>query len=416
MHRSVNGTPLIAARPPARERDVQSLFQAIENIHHYRELDALLEAVLSEARSFVHADAGTLYLERDSHLYFSYVQNDTLLAKESVENIYVYSQASLPVNKESLAGYVALTGEALLIDDVYDIRSNVDFSFNPAFDTKTGYKTVSLLIAPLKTREGVTVGVLQLINAKDGAGRVIAFSEQDRLFVLQFAESAADQIARARLAEEMVLRMVELAELRDPYETGAHAQRVGAYSAELYELWARKHGTAETQLRDTKQVLKTAAMLHDVGKVAVSDSVLRKPSELTNTERYAMRMHTIYGARLFGRQRSVWDRVALEVVLNHHERWDGKGYPGQVPNIFASNIHFGRGKVGAEIPITARIVSIVDVYDALVSDRAYKEGWDSDIVYVYIGNQSGKQFDPELVELFLTNRSFFASIGAKYAH
>jgi response regulator RpfG family c-di-GMP phosphodiesterase len=333
-----------------------------------------------------------------------------------VGNKYVYSQASLPVDMESLAGYVALTGEALLIDDVYHIRSNVAFSFNPAYDTKTGYKTVSLLITPLKTQEGVIVGVLQLINAQDSSGRVVPFSEEDRLFVLQFARSAADTIARARLSQEMVLRMVELAELRDPFETGAHAQRVGAYSAELYARWARKHGIADAQLRDTQQVLRMAAMVHDVGKVAISDTLLRKPSELTPAETRAIRMHTIYGARLFRHKRSEWDRIASEVVLNHHERWDGKGYPGQIPDIFATDIQFAQGKVGVEIPIAARIVSLADVYDALVSERAYKEAWDRNTVYVYLKSQAGRQFDPELVDLFLESRSLFASIGVKYAH
>jgi len=408
-----DGPPLFQLRP---QRDVRGLLGTIENIYSIKELDSLLEAVLTEARRFVSADAGTLYLKVGTRLYFSYVQNDTLFAGGRAENKYVYSQQSLAVNKESLAGYVATTGESLLIDDVYDIRSAVTYSFNPAYDTKAQYKTTSMLIVPLKTREETIVGVLQLINAKDAHGTVIPFSEQDRLFILQFARSAANTIEQTRLAQEMVLRMVELAELRDPFETSNHAKRVGAYCVELYDRWARKHKIEEREIRSTKEILRTAAMLHDVGKVAISDVILRKPGELTPAETKAMRMHTIYGARLFRHEHSPWDRLASEVVLNHHERWDGKGYPGRITDIFAPEVHFGPGKVGTEIPISARIVSLADVYDALASERAYKEAWDEELVHDYIRNQSGKQFDPELVDIFLAIRTVISSIRTKYSY
>ncbi len=138
---------------------------------------------------------------------------------------------------------MAKTGEPILIDDVYHIQSDVSFSFNPAFDQSTNYRTQSILGVPLKTRDNEIVGVLQLINAKNESGEVVAFSMQDRLFISQFALNAADAIEKARLSREMVLRMVELAELRDPFETSQHAKRVGAYSVELYEKWA---GTTRT--------------------------------------------------------------------------------------------------------------------------------------------------------------------------
>ncbi len=397
-------------------RPVERLIETVESIYNIKELDSLLEAVLTEARRFVNADAGTLYLKVGERLYFSFVQNDTLFAGGKAENKYLYSQESLVVNKDSLAGYVAETGESLLIDDVYHIKSSVSFSFNPAYDYKTQYKTQSMLIVPLKTRDETTVGVLQLINAKTQAGTVIPFSEQDRIFILQFARSAANTIEQARLSQEMVLRMVELAELRDPFETSNHAKRVGAYCVELYDRWGRKQGLPESEIRNTKEILRTAAMLHDVGKVAISDIILKKPGELTEEETRAMRMHTIYGARLFKQARSTWDRLAQEVVLNHHERWDGKGYPGRVNDIFATDVRFGPGKVGNEIPISARIVSLADVYDALVSERAYKEAWDEDLVHDYIQNQKGKQFDPELVELFLAIRDVIAQIHGKYSY
>lgn len=399
----------------AGRRNVFELLETIESIYNIRDLDSLLDKVLLEARRFVSADAGTLYLRAGQRLYFSYSHNDTLFPDGTDSNKYFSSQQSIEVNRSSLAGYVASSGESLLIDDVYDIQSNVSFAWNPAFDAKSKYRTTSMLIVPLKSREETVIGVLQLINAMNDDGKVVPFSEQDRLFIIQFARSAANTIEQARLTQEMVLRMVELAELRDPYETADHAKRVGAYSVELYERWASRHGLPKKTVLETKEILRTAAMLHDVGKVAVSDLILKKPGELTEVERKRIRLHTVFGARLFKRERSAWDRMAAEVVLNHHERWDGKGYPGRVTNLHSDEMEFGVGKRENEIPLAARIVSIADVYDALISERAYKEAWDDDIVLNYIKNEAGRQFDPELVDIFAEMGEVIASIRGKYS-
>jgi len=403
-----------AKREPSR--DPEKLLVTIEDIYHIQELDALLERVLLEARNFTRADAGTLYLKSGNQLFFSFVQNDTLFKGDRAENRYIYSSRSLPIDTRSLAGYVARSGEILLIDDVYDIKSDVDYSFNPDFDTKSHYKTTSMLIVPLETRGGNVVGVLQLINATDDAGRVISFSGRDRLYISQFARHAANAIEKAKLNREMVLRMVELAELRDPYETSQHAKRVSSYAIELYDRWANRHGKNRRVINQNREVLKTAAMLHDIGKIAVSDIILKKPTQLTPRERLRVKYHTIYGARLFRFIDSPWDMVAREVALNHHEWWDGSGYPGKISNLYGRNIRLGPGKKEREIPLSARIVAIADVFDSLISKRAYKEAWDTAKVLRYFREFSGKQFDPELVELFLDMQDIVDSIRKKYSY
>ena len=153
---------------------------------------------------------------------------------------------------------------------------------------------------------------------------------QDKLFISQFALNAADAIEKARLSREMVLRMVELAELRDPFETSQHAKRVGAYSVELYEKWAARRGISAREIRKVSDVLRTAAILHDVGKVAVSD-VDPQEARRAHLRREAARCASTpsSGARLFKRTNSFWDYMSAEVALNHHENWDGTGYPGQ---------------------------------------------------------------------------------------
>ncbi len=395
-------------------RDPNQLLQIVEEIYHIKDLDTLLEKVLFEARKFVSAEAGTLYLAAGRYLYFSYVQNEALFREDRPRDKYIYSNKKLPIDKNSLAGYVASTGDSLLIDDVYDISSNVSYQFNPDFDRKTSYKTQSILVVPLTTTDHLILGVLQLINAKNEDLQVIPFSMQDRLYITEFARNAANAIERAKLSREMVLRMVELAELRDPYETSQHAKRVGAYSVELYEAWALRHRVADRRIKHTKEVLRNAAILHDVGKIALSDVILKKPGGLGRDEITQMKAHTIHGARLFKYTHSPWDRMASEVALNHHERWDGRGYPGRINNIFAKEIQFGPGKREREIPLAARIVALADVYDALISKRSYKNGWKEEQAIRYIRAQSGRQFDPELVELFLRIYDVIRAIRRRY--
>jgi putative nucleotidyltransferase with HDIG domain len=395
--------------------DAASVLETIQSVNQIRDLDTLLEQVLLQARRLVRADAGTIYLKAKDRLFFSYVQNDTLFTGGTPETRYVYSSRSLPIDRTSLAGYVAHTGDPLLIDDVYDIRTDVSYSFNPDFDVKAHYKTTSMLIVPLLTRQRDVVGVLQLINATADDGTTVPFSGRDRLVALQFAQNAADAIERARLYREMVLRMVELSALRDPFETGQHAKRVASYSVELYDKWATREKIDRNEIKANREIMRTAAMLHDVGKVAISDAILRKATNLTDPEQRRMRLHTIYGARMFRRIESPWDRMAQEVALNHHERWDGTGYPGHIEDLFARKIKIRRPKRGEEIPISARIVSISDVYDALISQRAYKDAWNDLDVVDYLKWQAGKQFDPDLVELFLDMQDVVTSIRRKYS-
>ncbi len=135
--RSVRNADSSALASFGENRDVDRLFATVENLYHIRDLDSLLERILYEARRFVRADAGTLYLEAKGRLFFSYVQNDTLFQDDSAARRHVYASQSMIVDRTSLAGYAAASGEALLIDDVYDILSTVSYSFNPDYDKKS---------------------------------------------------------------------------------------------------------------------------------------------------------------------------------------------------------------------------------------------------------------------------------------
>ena len=399
------------------KRTARELLDAIRRITEVTDINILLERVLREARLFAGADAGTLYLRQGEELYFSYIENDTLFPEGSTSNAkdkYVYSNNSVPIDRQSLAGYVASTGEPLMIDDVYDIQSSVSYSFNPYYDKVTNYKTTSILVVPLVLGESKVVGVLQLINKQDATGRVVSFTADDRVFITYFAQHAANAIQRADLSRQMIMRMVEMAEIRDPHESMQHARRVGDYSLELYDRWAQAHGVPLNERIFKKDIFRTAAILHDVGKVALADRLLHKKDEFTQEDKVEMYRHTIYGARLFRNKGSIWDRIAYEVVLNHHERWNGSGYPGHVKDLY-HNVAFGKGKQGKEIPLSARIVVIADVFDALISERSYKEAWNVETALTFIRKQSGKLFDPELVQHFLAIQDVLQAIIEKHA-
>jgi len=138
-------------------------------ITQVKDLDVLLERILKEARLLVNADAGSIYVKEDDKLKFSYSQNDTLQMRQPGRKL-IYSTFKMPINNQSIAGYVANTGDLLNLRDAYRLPSNLPFSFNRTYDELSGYRTQSMLTFPLKTNHGDTIGVLQLINAKNTGG------------------------------------------------------------------------------------------------------------------------------------------------------------------------------------------------------------------------------------------------------
>jgi HD-GYP domain-containing protein (c-di-GMP phosphodiesterase class II) len=385
-----------------------------EQLHNIKDLHALLDKVLLLARQLTRADAGSIYLIKNNVLNFSYIHNDTLFSA-SCPHKYIYTNQTLPIDNHSLAGYVALTGESLILDDVYQIPDGMPFSFNYFFDHHACYRTKSIMGLPLITRSNnKTVGVMQIINPLDEDGNPVSFTSRDQLMLNYFADHAAGAIERAMMTREIILRMIKMCELRDPRETGAHANRVGAYAAEIYSQWALDQGLATEDIKHTKDLIRIAAMLHDLGKVAISDLILKKPARLNSEEYQTMKYHTIHGARLFHEQESELDALSTEIALNHHEKWDGTGYPGRIDDIHRDDVSFGAGKRGEEIPIAGRIVALADVYDALISRRVYKDSWSEDVTLTYLRDQAGKQFDPRVVGAFFTIYDVISSIREKY--
>jgi len=172
-------------------------------------------------------------------------------------------------------------------------------------------------------------------------------------------------------------------------ETGLHIRRIGLC---VYELALLKGLPQEYAIS-----LKYASMLHDIGKIAIPDSILLKPCKLTDDEAALMQRHTVIGAQMLSGSSREMIRIAEAIALTHHERWDGTGYPRQLR--------------GTEIPIGGRLTAICDVYDALLSRRPYKEEWGQAKAHMEIVRLRSKAFDPELVDLFLHNEQTFAHIS-----
>lgn len=268
-------------------------------ISNVADLDLLLEKVLREARYLFKADAGSIYIREGERLRFSISQNDTLQKRLPTGKKLIYTSFTLPIDNNSIAGYVANNDQTLNIPDVYKLNKTLPFSFNKEFDRLSGYHTQSILTIPMKNTRHQIIGVLQLINAQNDHGEIISFDPEDEPIVKHFAIYAANAIERAQMTRDTIERMISMAELRDPKETGPHANRVAAYSVELYEAYAQKHHLSQEEIDRTRDALRMAAMLHDVGKVAISDMILKKPGKLTNEEYEIMKQHTIHGARLF---------------------------------------------------------------------------------------------------------------------
>ncbi|MFZ0429868.1 MAG: HD domain-containing phosphohydrolase [Acidobacteriota bacterium] len=181
--------------------------------------------------------------------------------------------------------------------------------------------------------------------------------------------------------EEIVVRLMEAVECRDS-GTGEHILRTGTLASEV----ARGLGWGS----DEVELLRLAAPLHDVGKIGIPDDILQKPGRLTEEEFEEIKKHTTIGARILQGSGIRVLQMAREIALNHHERWDGAGYP--------------NGLAGDEIPESARIVMIVDVYDALTSDRVYRQRIPEEEALELMRRQRGCQFDPRVFDCFLEVR------------
>lgn len=385
-------------------------------------MDELLRRVLMKSRELTGAEAGTVFIARgrgaDRRLEAASVQNDAVEVEAA--------DLVVPVTTSSIAGFTAATGDTVFVDDLYAIPGELPYSFDPSFDQVSGYRSRSMLSFPLLNHARDVIGVVQLINRRDGDGAgPLAFEAQQADLIVPFNHIVGAAVERADMLERIRHQNVRLkernrqlkaqreriaalqgeteeafqlsihllaraAEIHDE-NTAHHVERVNEYSAFL----AVELGQSSRYCDE----IRYSAQLHDVGKMSVNVAILRKEGPLDDDERDEMMRHPVYGWEIL----SASDRLgmAAEIALNHHERWDGTGYP--------------NGRTGEEIPLSARIVALADVYDALRSERPYKPGFDHDHARRVLleGDhrlEPQSHFDPRLLDLFDRHHRGFAEI------
>lgn len=406
-----------------KETKLQKIIELELKLDEIKDVDVLLERILTESRKIVNADAGSIYVKEGEKLKIKYAQNDTQLRELPPGEKLPYIFFSFPINKTSIAGYVASTKETLSIEDVYNIPEEKPYKFNRQTDLTTNYRTKSIYTFPLVMNNGVLLGVLQIINKLDENGCVVKFTKEDGTYLKHFALSAVRALQHAYNTRENHRKMLKMSEFRDPKETYLHTERVSSISLEIYDRWAFDKNIPENIRHTYRDNLKIAAKFHDIGKVGISDLVLKKPGRFDEKERQIIKGHTCIGAQLFDPPETDVDIICRDVALCHHERFDGgeNGYPGKKYfNGEYANFQIGcpveksTPLKGDEIPLAARIVAVADVFDALSHKRCYKEAWSLDDAFAEIQNGSGSQFDPEIVLAFMKVRERVEKILINY--
>lgn len=286
----------------------------------------------------------------------------------------------LPINNRSIAGFVAMSGESLVINDVQkDPRHNKSAAAK--------FKTMTMVCIPLRAKEK-TIGVLQAINKLPSTQPRTTqhgwpvFYDSDLKLLETLSHQVAIAIENSKLYTELkksfyetVEAMAESIEKKDSY-TGGHTKRVVYYSM----LISKYLNLTQEQL----ERIKLGALLHDIGKIGIEDKILKKQSPLDTEEWKVMQNHPALGYDIMSRVEGLRDVIGG--MKFHHERWDGKGYP--------------LGLKGEEIPFIARIISVADTYDAMTSTRPYRKGMDPKKAFEEITRYKGTQFDPVIVEAF----------------
>ena len=232
-----------------------------------------------------------------------------------------------------------------------------------------------------------------------GLRRLQAVARKQQAEADAVAESYREDLQRTQRA--VMFGLAHLSESRDP-ATGEHLRRMKHLARVLAETLQTMPKYQSVVTPEFVKQIEISAMLHDIGKVGISDAILLKPGKLTAVERQEMQQHPIISSQCLRQIEeklgaTTFLKMAHEIALYHHERWDGLGYP------------FGRR--GEAIPLSARIVSIADVYDALVSERIYKPAFPHEQCVAMIREGAGTQFDPDLVKVFLTIERRFADVS-----
>ncbi len=346
------------------QRHLATLHRVSELLAGARDIAALSDATLRAILEVVSADRGAIVLRSAD----GRGDGEVLAARST-------TQAAAPFTvSRTLVSDVIARGISIF---AHDASSDVRFADGQSV---IGQHVRSVMCVPLRTTDE-TLGALY-VDSLSGAGR---FNESDLDLLAAIGNQAGVAMHRVRLMGELerllldtIKAIAATIDARDGY-THRHSERVAALTSQL----SRELGLSDHE-RETAEL---SALLHDVGKIAVPDSILNKPGKLTPEEFAEMQKHPVHGARILGNIQSATVKAVLPGVKYHHERWDGSGYP--------------EGLKGDAIPFLGRLLGVADFYDALTSARAYRGAMSPDEAMALITKGSGAHFDPAIASALI---------------
>lgn len=329
-------------------------------------LNKLVKQITQMTQRTLNATASSVLLfdDKEQELYFEVAEGES---ERALRKIKLNARAGI-------AGWVAQNKKPIIINDVMK-----DQRFDPSVDELTGFTTRSIICAPLLVQRKL-IGVIEVLNKSDGSD----FNGWDLETLTSVASTAAMAIENAQLHQTVlnaykstIKALAAAIDAKDHYTRG-HSQRVMEYAL---------MGAVPLSLsREDLDILEYAGILHDIGKIGITDSILRKDGQLTDQEWELMRQHPAIGADMLK------DIPFLEktrvLILHHHERYDGGGYP--------------NGVSGENIPLGARLIAIADAFDTMTTDRAYRAAFSVDKAIKELVRHSGTQFCPIALEAFIS--------------
>lgn len=359
---------------PTKSDPLVSLVKISRSITALTDIDELLRVIAEETKNAIQADRCTVFLwDKDTDELWSKVA----LGLDSSQEI------RFPADK-GLAGYVVKTGETVNIVDAYN-----DPRFNPEVDTKTGYRTKTILCMPIMNNNREIIGAFQVINKIDGI-----FTKNDEDLLIAIGGSASIALENAQLFdqqlqlyreqkllfESFIDTLATSIDARDKITAG-HSTRVKLYSILLADALGMN--------AKDKSLLEKAAILHDIGKIGIRDSVLQKDGKLTDEEYKHIQEHVRITHNILNKIYMSPDfRIITEMACSHHEKWDGTGYY--------------RHLKGEEITLGGRILAVADVFDAITSKRHYRDKMPIANVLDILMKGAGSHFDKNLVDVFMS--------------
>ena len=356
---------------------LQLIFIYLAEVSTLRKHDDIIDVLADMGRALTSADRCTIWIVSDDK------KNIWTKVAQGIDKI------KIPIDS-GIVGDAIINEKKIIIDDVYK-----DSRFNKNVDEKTGYKTKSMMVIPMFNNDDEIIGAFQVINRK-GSSEVFEKRDMERLMLA--STYAAETLVAAKLSQEIddtqrevVFTMGAIGESRSK-ETGNHVKRVAEYS----KILALAYGFSEEEA----ELLKQASPMHDIGKIAIPDAILNKPGRFNESERKIMDTHATLGFQMIKNSDRALLKAASIVAHEHHEKWDGSGYP--------------NGLSGEKIHIYGRITAVADVFDALGSDRVYKKAWNNEKILKLFREERGKHFDPKLVDIFFDKIEEFFKIREEF--